>query len=139
MKQIYIFLLVSVLFATNQLMAQEVDARSGATEITVNTGSGYINEVYWDFEDLNHTVPLNEWDIAFTTDQMDVSIIANHGNTVELFTYPNGSIDDWNSVDTTGMVWKPMYNSIMNWGAGAFLYNAVSDNQFDFVAGAYIT
>lgn len=135
MKKVFTFLAMAfVVFSAN---AQRVDATTGATEITVTTGAGYADEVYWGFETFNHTVARSAWDIAFTTAQMDVNILANNGNGVMLYTYPNGDIDDWDTVDTTGMAWSPMFNSIENWEMGAFLQNAVSGSDFDYGWGVY--
>lgn len=134
MKQIFTILLIA--FAVTTASAQ-TEAVSGATEVTVVTGANYADEVYWGFGNKNHTVARNTWDIAFTTTKMDISILANNGNSVMLFTYPKGAIADWATVDTTGMVWNPLYNSIENWETGAFVQNSNPANQFDYGWGVY--
>lgn len=132
----YIIILMTALAALGA-KAQEVDAITGATEININTGAGYAKEVYWGFEEGSHEVLRSSWDIAFTTAKMDVSILANNGNKVQLYTYSKGAINDWETVDTAGMVWKPMYNSIATWQDGAFMQNQVAGNNFDFGWGKY--
>lgn len=107
-------------------------------EVTVSTSANYADEVYYSFE--NHTVktsPINAWDIAFTTEKYDVSILANNGNGVELYTYTNGDLSDWDNVDTTGMSWQPMYNSVESWAYGAFITHADPENEFDYGWGLY--
>lgn len=134
MKRIFTFLMIA--FAVYTASAQ-VEAVSGATEMTVATGANYTDEVYWGFETYNHTVSRSAWDIAFTTAKMDISILANTGNSVMLYTYSKGAIADWATVDTTGMTWNPLYNSVENWETGAFVQNQNPANQFDYGWGVY--
>jgi len=108
------------------------------TPIDVVTGPGYANDVYYNFEkDVLKTAPRNTWDIAFKTNQMSVSVLANNGNEVKVYTWPKGAIANWETVDTTGMKWKPMYNSIVDWELGAFNANTIKANQFDYGWGKY--
>ncbi len=116
--------------------AQKVDAISGATQITAVTGAAYTDVVYWDFDNYDHKSKASEWDIAFSTVIQSANIIINSGNNVMLFPYPNGTIDDWESVDTSDMAWTPLYNSIVSWDEGAFLQNSTS-GPFDFGWGTY--
>jgi len=108
------------------------------TPVDVVTGPGYANDVYYNFEkDVLKTSPRNAWDIAFKTNQMSVSVLANNGNEVKVYTWPKGAIANWETVDTTGMKWKPMYNSIVDWELGAFNANTIKANQFDYGWGKY--
>ncbi len=102
------------------------------TEESVITGASYVNEVYYSFNKGSiKTTARTDWDIAFTTNVFDISILANTGVTgCELYTYPKGKIDDWESVDTTGMEWKPMYNSLDSWEEGAFTMNALGHPDY---------
>ncbi len=134
-KTLFILLLISM--ATPYIATAQVDARSGAT-VGISTGENYVNEVYFKLGNTEgHSVPLNEWDIAFCTELMHASILTNSGTKVMLYTYSNGTIDDFASVDTTGMEWTPMYNSITDWKDGAFNRNRNTNNQFDFGWGTY--
>jgi len=104
----------------------------------VVTGAGYANDVYYSLENGTlTTVDRANWDIAFVTQQMSVSVLANNGSGVELYTYPNGDIDNWATVDTTGMDWTPMYNSIETWDMGAFNANTIPGDDFDYGWGSY--
>ena len=108
------------------------------TQVDVITGAGYANEVYYNFEnDTLKTVPRSGWDIAFKTHQMSVSVLANNSTEVKVYTWNNGSIDDWATLDTTGMAWTPMYNSIVDWEYGAFNANTVPGNELDYGWGKY--
>ena len=102
----------------------------------VDTGAGYANDVYYSLENGTlTTVDRANWDIAFVTQQMSVSVLANIGSGVELYTYADGDIDDWATVDTAGMDWTPMYNSIETFDEGAF--NAHSLGHPDYGWGIY--
>lgn len=104
----------------------------------VVTGPGYADDVYYSLENGTiTTVARNNWDIAFVTQQMSVSVLANNGSGVTLYTYADGDIDDWASVDTTGMDWTPMYNSIETWDMGAFNANTIPGDDFDYGWGRY--
>ena len=104
----------------------------------VVTGAGYANDVYYSLENGTlTTVDRANWDIAFVTQQMSVSVLANNGSGVELYTYPDGDIDDWATVDTAGMDWTPMYNSIETWDMGAFNANTIPGDDFDYGWGRY--
>jgi hypothetical protein len=56
---------------------------------------------------------------------------------VQLYAYPGGDIDDWANVDTTGMDWTPLYNSIETFDMGAFNYNTIPGDDFDYGWGRY--
>ncbi len=107
--------------------------------VEVYIGADYVNENYYSFtlEDLN-TSPRNNWDIAFATDNFDVSVQANNGAGVEVYTYPNGDITAWDNVDTTGMnSWTPLYNSLEDIEMGAFNANQIDGDDFDYGWGRY--
>lgn len=109
------------------------------TNVEVVTGASYVNDVYYSFNDGSViTTPRDNWDIAFAPDNMNVSILANNGYGVELYTYPNGAIADWATVDTAGLsTWTAMYNSIEDLYDGAFLRNMDFENAFDQGWGVY--
>lgn len=131
-------LLLAVLQFNITLLAQ-TDAVSGATiGDTITMGNGYANDVFYSLENrevaqANRT----DWDIAFATNQMSVSILTNGGSGVVLYSYPNSGIEGWNSMDTTGIHdWKPLYNSEQDWEIGAFNANSTG-SQFDYGWGVY--
>ncbi|RLD71940.1 MAG: hypothetical protein DRI98_03645 [Bacteroidetes bacterium] len=128
MKKTLLF--ASTLLISLSLLAQE--------QKEVVTGAGYADDVYYSLENGTvTTVARNNWDIAFVAQVMSVSILANNGSGVELYTYPDGTIDDWASVDTAGMAWTPMYNSIETWDMGAFNANTIPGDDFDYGWGRY--
>ena len=111
MKKALLF--AGMILMTAVLIAQE--------QKEVVTGAGYAYDAYYSLEfGVQDTVPRNNWDIAFTTNSFSSSILANHSSGVELYTWPLGDISNWETVDTTGMEWKAMYNSIETWEEGAF-------------------
>ena len=108
------------------------------TAVDVVTGEGYANDVFYNFDnDVLKSVPGNSWDIAFNASQMSVSVLANNGRQVMVYTWPKGAIGDWETVDTTGMAWTPMYNSVVDWEYGAFNANTEIGNDFDYGWGTY--
>lgn len=110
-----IFTLFSALFFAFSIQAQSV---------TVSVGPGYGNDVYYSLETGTvKTVDRSNWDIAFKTHAFSASIIANHAAGVELYTYPKGDTSTWSTLDTSGMIWNAMYNSIESWDEGAFMQN----------------
>jgi hypothetical protein len=128
MKQILTTLFI--LMVTAAVFAQ--------TPVQVITGANYNNEVYYSFE--NDTLAVESrgnWDIAFVTAKMSVSVLANNGSGLVLCTYPKGTINDWATVDTTGMVWNPLFNSIEDWEMGAFNAGTDTSNVFDYGWGVY--
>lgn len=76
------------------------------------------------------TAVMNNWDIAFTTEIYSVSILANTASDVELYTYTEGDIDDWATMDTTGMTWTRMFNSLETFEEGAFSFNALGHPDY---------
>ena len=111
---------------------------SAQVETEVVTGAGYPDEVYYSLDDsIVATVPRTTWDLGFTT-QFSVSLLANNASGVEVYTYPLGDTADWATLDTTGMTWVPLYNSIETWDEGAFNANAPGPpNLTDYGWGVY--
>lgn len=100
-------------------------------EKEVVTGASYVDDVYYSLEDgLVSSAARNNWDLGFSTSNFSVSILANHSSGVEVYTYPSGDTADWASLDTTGMIWKQMYNSIETFDEGAFMANASSHPDY---------
>lgn len=90
----------------------------------VVTGASYVNDVYYSLENGNvDTVARNNWDLGFTTNNFSVSILANTASGVEVYTWPAGDTADWATLDTMGMEWAKMHNSIETFDEGAFSYN----------------
>jgi hypothetical protein len=59
-----------------------------------------------------------------------VSIRANLPSGVEVYTWPLGDTADWATLDTTGMTWTPLYNSIETFDEGAFTYNSTGHPDY---------
>ncbi len=128
MKSIFTILFLIIL--TTSVFSQ--------TTVNVATGENYANEVYYNFgNDVLKTASRSTWDIAFKTNQMSVSVLANNGSGTMVYTWPKGAIAAWETVDTTGMVWTSLYNSIVDWEYGAFNANTVPGNAFDYGWGTY--
>ena len=129
MKKIYTLLVAGVI--TLGSYAQ--------TTVEVVTGAGYANEAYYSFTGGTvSTSARTDWDISFPTDRYGINILANNGALVELYTYPDGDISAWETLDTTGFSsWSQMYNSIASWDDGAFMQNQVEGDDFDYGWGRY--
>jgi hypothetical protein len=125
----------TLLFTTIALISMGLLAQ---VQKEVVTGAGYANDVYYSLETGTVTsVDRDNWDIAFVTQVMSVSVLANNGSGVELYTYPDGTIDDWAALDTTGIDWTPMYNSLETFDMGAFNANTIPGDDFDYGWGRY--
>ena len=82
----------------------------------------------------------NNWDIAFSAGGYGSAIRINGQSGTLLYTYPNGDISDWNTVDiSTIATWNPINNSDTSWGLGAFNVNADPTNGMDLGWGIYST
>jgi hypothetical protein len=128
MKKSLLFVLMALL--TLGLVAQE--------QKEVTTGEGYANDVYYSLENGTvTTVQRNNWDIAFITQVMSVSVLANNGLGVEVYTYSEGDISDWATLDTTGMEWTPLYNSLETFDMGALNANTIPGDDYDYGWGRY--
>lgn len=104
----------------------------------VITGEGYANDVYYSLENGTvTTVQRDNWDLGFVAQVFSVSVLANNGSGVEVYTYPGGTIDDWATLDTTGMEWIPMYNSLETFDMGALNANTTPGDDFDYGWGTY--
>ncbi len=116
MKKTLLF--ASTLLISLGLLAQE--------QIEVVTGAGYADDVYYSLENGTvTTVDRVNWDIGFIVNYYSAGIVANNGSGVELYTYSEGDISDWATLDTTGMLRTPMYNSLESFEEGAFNANAL--------------
>jgi len=126
-----IFTFLSLLMFSAGLIAQST--------VEVSVGSDYVNDNYYSFtnEELNVS-PRNNWDLAFATDNMSVTVHANNGAGVMVYTYPNGDLSAWNDIDTTGLHnWPAMYNSLEDIEDGALNRNSIEGNDLDYGWGTY--
>ncbi|UTW61949.1 T9SS type A sorting domain-containing protein [bacterium SCSIO 12741] len=79
------------------------------------------------------------WDIAFDLTPFGSGIRINGGTGTKLYSWPNGKIADWASVDTLGLsTWKSLNNSDTSWGIGAFNMNS-NGSSTDLGWGIYNT
>jgi len=118
----------TLLFAFTVLISMGLLAQ---VQKEVVTGPGYVNDVYYSLENgTDTTVQRDNWDIGFFAHYYSAGIIANNGSGVQLYTYSEGDIDDWATLDTTGMVWTPMYNSLETFEEGAFNANALEHPDY---------
>lgn len=109
--------------ATGLLAAQE--------QVEISIGAQYVNDAWYSLETgLVDTVTRNTWDLGFTTSSFSISILANHAAGVEVYTYSKGDTADWAALDTAGMAWKPLYNSIDSRDEGAFSSNATGHPDY---------
>lgn len=131
MKKYLLF--TSLLFAGSQFTnAQSVSE-------TVSIGAGYANETWYSLENGDQgTKSAADWDLSFDLSGFGTSIRINSGNGILLYSYPNGDISDWASVDSTGLsTWTPNYNSESTWFEGAFDQNVNLNDPFDVGWGTY--
>jgi hypothetical protein len=122
------------------LLMTTVLGYSQVSQVSVTTGKGYANQVWYNLETgQEYSAPRNNWDLAFSVGaSRSSSIHINSSAGINLWVYPKGKTDAWNSLDTTGISkWKPLYNSEYSWDIGAFDQTKVTSNQFDYGWGVY--
>jgi hypothetical protein len=129
MKTNILFILFFII--SFQLSAQE--------QVDVYTGASYLNEVYYNMNTKeSYYASRPAWEFAFSAEDTSLSVLANNGLFIEVYTYPKGDTADWLTVDTTGLyVWAKQYNSLETWDFGAFNRNKVVGNDLDCGWGKY--
>jgi len=130
MKNI-IYLLLAV-FLINACDETSVEDPLISYADSISMGAGYANDVYYSLENGTiGTASRSGWDIAFSTDPMSSTVMINEGYGVQLYTYPKGDKDAWETMDTTGMAaWPAMYNADTSWLNGAFDRNATGHPDY---------
>ena len=105
----------------------------------ISLGAGYSNQSFYSFTNGEvANVDNTNWDIAFSVSGMGSAVRINGGYGMELFTYPNGDLNDWSTLDTSGMSsWTSQINSDEYWSLGAFDQNADENEAFDLGWGIY--
>lgn len=116
---------IAVILFTISILSVSAQNKETITE-TLSMEAGYANDIFYSMSDgVVESVIREGWDIAFYTPAMSAGIMINEGSGVELYTYPNGGIDSWNHIDTTGFsTWSQLNNSPTLWENGAFNSNA---------------
>ena len=108
-------------------------------QVDISMGVGYSSDVFVSMEG-GETLTTNatDWHIAFDTrSSYNNAIRINDGHGVELVNYPNGDIDDWAVLDTSGLSgWPRLHNMIDSWSNGAFNVSG-SGGALDFSWGYY--
>lgn len=115
---------------------------SAQTEIkdSVEMGASYQNEVYYKLTDGSKTsVDATSWHLGFATNAMSVAIMTNAGIPgggmgqagMEVAVYPNGTVDDFSTVDTAGFsTWPKLYNDSLDWEIGALNQNSIGGMDY---------
>ena len=131
-------LLVASLFAVFFASAQ-ID-ENGYTTVNTSMEAQYAKQVYYKFSDNTQTaVAANSWDIAFqkSAGGMDLGAVRINDFKVTAI-YESGNASTWSTTDVANVAnWTQLYNSVTEWGTGAF--NTASDNtpSFGFAWGLY--
>jgi hypothetical protein len=140
MKQ-KILLILLVAFST-QLFSQ------CATSDSTNMGPGYVNDVFYSFQNGTvKTVPNSNWHMAFSVQgskfiphpETGVSIRVNSVKGNVLVKLNGANAANWRAIDTTGLYTLPeRLDSFKSWDFGAFNkgYN-YNKAPFNFIWGAY--
>ncbi len=99
---------------------------------TLSTGNGYVNTSFYSLDNGEVSNVSNvDWEVAFSTSSFSSYIRINGGHGVELYTYPNGGISDWATVDISGIAnWTALYNSEEQWDSGAFNASATGHPNY---------
>lgn len=129
MKKVYVALCLLISGVASAQMVED----------SISMSAGYQNQVWYDFETGTQTeVAKGDYELSFGVESgFSSSIRFNHSAGALLWTYPNGTVADWSTVDTNGLsTWEKNYDSPTNWYQGAF-DKADPTNQFDLGWGQY--
>lgn len=99
---------------------------SQETTVDFTMGSGYPNEVYFDFSE-NQLESFNKeiWDLAFErTSMIALGVRVNDGKGLSVHEVSDNP-SDWDSIDSTAEG-NELYNSETNWSVGAFNYGSAT-------------
>jgi hypothetical protein len=106
---------------------------------TVTLGAGYDNQSFYRLSDGEETrVNKTSYELMFDiSDMFSTSINLNSSSSAKLWSYPNGDISDWLSVDTLGIEnWPELHDLAEHWSSGAFDKTDGTD-PFDVGWGIY--
>ena len=124
-------LLTTLSFVTLSVFAQ--------IEVNISMATGYSQDVFVSMANGEvSTVNAVDWDIAFDVrSAFSNTIRLNDGQEKFLKVYPNGDIEDWADVDSTGYAtWSSLTNRTDAWSNGAFNISGSGDPS-DFSWGYY--
>lgn len=104
----------------------------------VSVQPGYANQVYYSLENGEvANISNQDWDLAFDLGGFGTGIRANSQMGTNVFVADNDTTN-WSTIDTSGIAsWSPLYNSDMNWTAGALNADFDPSNQSDIGWGLY--
>ena len=119
------------------LTALHLNAQTVVSD-SVSMGPGYQYDIFYNLNNGSKTAALiNEWDLAFCINPMDVGIRINSINGVSLWTIPATDTSGWATVDSAGyQSWPELHNTDSAMFAGAFNVSGTA-SQFDFSWGVY--
>ena len=129
-KNLYIFASLFIAFSFNAQNSEQISLTPG-----------YSNQSYFSFANGEvGNVDNTNWDLAFSTSGYGSAVRINGAMGMNLYTYPNGDINDWSSVDTNGISsWSSQMNSDKDWSIGAFDQQVNPSDPFDLGWGIYST
>ncbi|RLD35596.1 MAG: hypothetical protein DRI73_02290 [Bacteroidetes bacterium] len=126
----YLLLALLILSSCNENSEETVPDFTRSDSISM--GAGYANDIYYSLKNgIVSNASRSGWDIAFSTDPMSSTIIINEGYGLKLYAYPNGNLDAWDNIDTTGLSqWPTLFNADTSWMFGAFDRNSLGHPDY---------
>jgi hypothetical protein len=127
MKQFIFYCAIAVLIFASCKKDETSQPQLKVEKDTLTMGPGYANDIYYSLK--NGIVAIrarNEWDLAFSTAARSSSILINGGNGIELHTWKDGALSDFNSASTLNFK-DTLNNNDMDttWFNSAFEQNAL--------------
>jgi hypothetical protein len=112
---------------------------AAATTDSVRMGPQYADQVFYTLGSGEvHRSPVASWHLAFSIPGYDAAVLTNGAIGIELRHVAGSTMDDWASLDTTGMTaWPVLHNDASHWMRGAFKRIKTDDDDFDFGWGRY--
>jgi hypothetical protein len=124
-----LFTLISLIFINTCLLSQTIND-------SASIGANYANQTFYSLA--NSTVlsiDNSDWDLAFNTENREVSIFVNSKKDVKLYLASNDTLK-WATLDTTNKTTKQFHNSDSSWSFGAF-NRETPIGSFDYGWGNY--
>ncbi|WKZ65165.1 MAG: T9SS type A sorting domain-containing protein [Flavobacteriales bacterium] len=117
-------------------LAFAVTASFAQTEVTIATGPSNAQQVWYSLENgVQATTDLAAWDLAFEINSFNSSVLVNTAKGLSVW-QASTALADWSSITSPNEAgWTAIYNSEIDWSAGALTYGNNLDQANGFNVG----
>lgn len=117
-------------------LAFAVTASIAQTEVTITAGPSNAQQVWYSLGNgVQASTDLAAWDLAFEINSFNSSILVNTAKGLSVW-QASADLADWSSITSPNEAgWTPIYNSEIDWSAGALTYGNNLDQPTGFNVG----